>query len=198
MNNDPCYSFISREDVAVEAKATREGVSKQRDRGRWFNTIKTLLVLCANVCTIAIWRVVRTRVLTSSRWHQRAANEARDVASLWKRRGLTSILKRCVHPPSPPLSSLPTLRSVPPPGIAGALHLPTPFKARNDEALAPIPEEGERRRRDEGSRWTSAAGKRNSHSLIIRAVTLIFNRPARYSETKFESELRRTEGIIAK
>jgi len=35
-------------------------------------------------------------------------------------------------------------------------------------------------------------GKRNSPSLVIRTVTLIFNHPARYSETKFESKFRGT------
>lgn len=63
--------------------------------------------------------------------NQRAANEARDVASLWKRRGLTSILKRRVSPPPPsappptPLFSLAlcsTFSPSPPPGSA-ALYI---------------------------------------------------------------------------
>lgn len=50
-------------------------------------------------------------------------------------------------------------------------------------------------------RWRIAmnihAGKRNSPSLVIRTVTLIFSRLAWYSETKFELGERIT-GIIAK
>lgn len=102
-NNDPRYSSISREDVTAEPRATRRNVKTTRHRG--FDAIKKKappLERRANICAMPIWRAIRARVSISSWRHQRVANEARDVASLWKRRGLTSILKRrCVHPPSP-------------------------------------------------------------------------------------------------
>lgn len=188
-----------------------EGNAKERQerRDRWCGTIKALLAQRANICAMPIWRTAHGRILTSSRWHRRAANEARDTASLWKRRGLTSILKRYVRPPRPiPLyqpcrRSPPLPRPVSPPGIAGALHLPAPFKARNSTRwLAPIPEVRERRRRDEGSRWTSTAGKRNSPSLVIRAITLVFNRRGAIfgSDTPriWVTDVRITRGIVAK
>lgn len=86
--------------------------------------------------------------------NQRAANEARDVASLWKRRGLTSILKRRVSPlPPRPLLRRPCfpLLSAPPslllllPGVRRSTSACSIQSSKLDEALAPIPEVGERR-----------------------------------------------------
>lgn len=144
-------------------RAEREKERQER-RDRWCGTIK----IAAGWATR---KYLRDADLAHGTWgafrlpaggHQHAANEARDTASLWKHRGLTSILKRCVHPPCAPslfinpvallLPPSPS-RPVPPPGIAGALHLPAPFKARNSTRRSqPIPEVRERRRRDGGSR----------------------------------------------
>lgn len=63
----------------------------------------------ANICATPIWRAACARVPAASWWASTcAANEARDVALLWKRRGLTSILKRRVFPPpsDPPRAAL--------------------------------------------------------------------------------------------
>lgn len=94
------------------------------------DTTKISSAQCANICTVEIWRATCARVSTLSWWYQRATNEARDVASFWKRRGLTSILKRRVLPPLAALPPLP-FASCSSSRDCGALHLPAPFKARN-------------------------------------------------------------------
>lgn len=79
-------------------------------------------------------------------------------------------------------------------GFCGALHLPVPFKARNE--LAPISKARERRSRDEGT--PSLAKAKFDLLLIIRTATLKkFNRlPAIFEDEfgyKFDEHFREIE-----
>lgn len=138
-----------------------------------------LSVQRANIYATLIWRHART-FSTPSWWHQRAANEVRDIASLWKRR---AGWRQYWNAASFPLLFLSISATLPPYSSSrdcGALHLPAPFKARNE--LAPISEARERRWRDEGSRVTSIltlAKAKFDLLLIIRTATLKkFYRPS--------------------
>jgi len=100
MNNDPCYSFISREDVVVKAKATRRNLKTTRLQALLRHNKNTIGAMRQCLCDSDL---VHERVLTSSCWHQRAANEPRDIASFWKR-SRVDVNIETLRPPSYPIS----------------------------------------------------------------------------------------------